>query len=225
MTLSIVLLSGGIDSAVALAKVRASGSDVEALLIDYGQRHGIELALAAAFAEHYGAAITRVRVGLPAMRPSDALVGQASVPKRRSLQTIASSGVPPTFVPGRNMVLLSLAFSLASMRRADAVVMGATMADAPGYPDCRPGFLDAFTGAAHAGTGDFTRLMAPWVYKTKAAVIAEGAALGVSFAATWSCYAPSSDVRHCGVCDACVMRRAGFVGAGVVDPTDYAGAP
>lgn len=221
MTRSIVLLSGGIDSAVALAKVRASGSDVEALLVDYGQRHGIELARAAALAEHYGAAITRVSVNLPAMRPNDALVGQASVPKRRSLRTIASSGVPATFVPGRNLVLLSLGFSLAGMRNADAVVMGATLTDAPGHPDCRPGFLEAFKWAAHAGLGNFTRLESPWVYKTKAEVIAEGAALGVNYGATWSCYAPSSDVRHCGVCDACVMRRAGFATAGIVDPTEY----
>ena len=229
MTLSIVLLSGGIDSAVALAKVRASGSDVEALLIDYGQRHGIELGRAQALAEHYGAKVTRVSVNLPAMRPGDALTGQASVPKRRSLQAIASSGVPSTFVPGRNLVLLSLAFSLAAMRGADAVVMGATMADAPGYPDCRPGFLDAFKWAAHAGLGNFTRLESPWVYKTKAEVIAEGAALDVDFAETWSCYAPSYDLargttEHCGVCDACTVRRAGFVAAGIVDPTDYAEA-
>ena len=222
MSLSIVLLSGGIDSAVALAKVRSSGSDVEALLIDYGQRHGIELARALALAEHYGAKATRVSVNLPAMRPGDALTGQAPVPKRRSLQTIASSGVPATFVPGRNLVLLSMAFSLAAMRGADAVVMGSTLTDAPGHPDCRPGFLDAFKWAAHAGLGNFTRLESPWVYQTKAEVIEEGAALGVNFAATWSCYAPSSDVRHCGICDACTVRRAGFVAAGIVDPTDYA---
>lgn len=227
MTLSIVLLSGGIDSAVALAKVRASGSDVEALLVHYGQGHGIELSRAQALAEHYGAKVTRVSVNLPAMRPGDALTGQASVPKRRSLQTIASSGVPATFVPGRTLVLLSLAFSLAAMRGADAVVMGATMTDAPGYPDCRPGFLDAVKWAAHAGLGNFTRLESPWVYKTKAEVIAEGAALDVDFAATWSCYAPSYDldhglIKHCGICDACTVRRAGFVAAGIVDPTDYA---
>ena len=229
MSLSIVLLSGGIDSAVALAKVRAAGSDVEALLVDYGQRHGIELGRAQALAEHYGAKVTRVSVNLPAMRPGDALTGQASVPKRRSLQAIASSGVPATFVPGRNMVLLSLAFSLAAMRRADAVVMGATMADAVGYPDCRPRFVTDFSAAARAGLGSFIKLDAPWLYKTKAEVIAEGAALGVDFAGTWSCYAPSYEldhglIKHCGVCDACTVRRAGFVAAGIVDPSDYAEA-
>jgi 7-cyano-7-deazaguanine synthase len=100
--------------------------------------------------------------------------------------------------------------------------MGATMGDSVGYPDCRPGFLDAFKLAAHAGLANFTRMQTPWVYKHKHEVIVEGAELGLDFAATWSCYAPSSDVRHCGVCDACTVRRGGFVGAGIIDPTDYA---
>lgn len=219
--MNIVLLSGGLDSTVALAKVRADGIPCEALLIDYGQRHGIELARAASIAAHYNTPVTRVRVNLPAMRPGDALVGQAAVPKRRSLRTIATSGVPSTFVPGRNLVLLSLAFSLAGMRGADAVVMGATMADSVGYPDCRPRFVTEFGIAARAGMGSHIQLLAPWLYKNKHEVIVEGAALGVDFAATWSCYQPAGDV-HCGLCDACVVRRAGFVEAGIADPTAYA---
>ena len=224
MDRAVVLLSGGLDSAVALAKCRAEGSTCDALLIAYGQRHARELAYAEALAARYDATVTRVTVDLPLPPASNALTGSAVVPRRRSLRTIAESGPPPTFVPGRNLVLLSLAFSLAAAKQADRVVMGATLDDAAGYPDCRPRFLTEIDSAAKVGTGHHARLDAPWVYKTKAEVIAEGATLNVDFAGTWSCYQPSSDL-HCGVCDACVVRRAGFVRAGVADPTVYAEAP
>jgi len=218
---AIVLLSGGIDSAVALASLRAEGVACEALLVDYGQRHGIELARASALADYYETPVTRVSVNLPAMRPHDALIGQVAVPKHRSLRTIATAPRPATFVPGRNLVLLSLAFSLAAMRAAGRVVMGVTLSDAAGYADCRPRFVTEFAIAARCGTETFVQLDTPWLYRTKGAVIAEGARLGVDFAATLSCYQPGASGTHCGCCDACVIRRHGFVDAGIVDPTIY----
>lgn len=220
MSSAVVLLSGGIDSTVALAKAVSEGRACHALLVEYGQRHIVELAHAERIAARYSAPVTRVSVGLPAMGPSDALVGATTVPTRRSLRAIATTPRPATFVPGRNLILLSLGYAFASARRLDAVVIGATLEDAVGYADCRERFLFEFEWAARCGTESSVRLDRPWTALRKSEVIREGARLGVYFAETLSCYQPEDGI-HCGTCDACTVRRNGFREAGVSDPTEY----
>jgi 7-cyano-7-deazaguanine synthase len=224
---AVVLLSGGLDSTTTFAVAKASGFEVFALSVDYGQRHRIELDRAAASAKVLGAAEHRtVRLDLRAIGGS-ALTADVAVPKDRSDDAIGT-GIPVTYVPARNTILLGVALSYAEVVGAFDLFIGANILDYSGYPDCRPEFLKAFedlanvaTKAGVEGAGHF-RVHAPLLRMTKAEIIREGARLGVDFSLTLSCYDPDPEGRACGHCDSCQLRRKGFSEAGVADPTEYA---
>lgn len=223
MPKAVVLLSGGLDSATALAVARREGFDIYALSVDYGQRHRIELDRAAAIARQLGAVEHRVvQLDLRTLGGS-ALTDDIPVPKDRTDDTIAH-GVPVTYVPARNTILLGLALGYAETVGAFDLVIGANVLDYSGYPDCRPEFLAAFenlanlaTRAATEGSGRF-RVRAPLLTLTKAEIIRLGTTLGVDYALTISCYDPDATGRPCGRCDSCQLRRKGFAEAGLADP-------
>lgn len=223
---AVVLLSGGLDSATALAVARGRGFACYALSVDYGQRHRVELERAAAVAQSLGAVEHRVvKLDLRAIGGS-ALTADMAVPKDRDAEAIGQ-GVPITYVPARNTILLGLALGYAEVIGAFDLFIGANVLDYSGYPDCRPEFLTAFehlanraTKAATEGAGTF-RVHAPLIHMTKAEIIREGIRLGVDYSQTLSCYDPDCRGRACGRCDACHLRRKGFAEAGVPDPTIY----
>jgi 7-cyano-7-deazaguanine synthase len=210
---------------VTLGILRADGREVHALTVNYGQRHAVELARARALAEHYGVAHRTVTVDLRALGGS-ALTDEIDVPKDR---TLGAGGIPATYVPARNTILLSLAVALAEVVSADSIAIGANAVDYSGYPDCRPEYLAAFQHltrlATRTGveTGASLKVIAPLSGLRKAEIIKRGTALGVPFALTHSCYDPVGDLA-CGRCDSCRIRRDGFEAAGVPDPTRYAAA-
>jgi 7-cyano-7-deazaguanine synthase len=224
-TTAVVLLSGGLDSATALALSRAAGRVCHALSFRYGQRHARELDAAAAVARSLGAASHRVLAIDAAALAGSALTGGPAVPKGRSADEIGE-GIPVTYVPARNTLFVAHALALAETVGADEIVLGINALDYSGYPDCRPEWLAAMQEVARLGTragaeGRPIRLVAPLVRMTKADIIREGTRLGVDFALTLSCYDPAPDGRACGACDACLLRRRGFAEAGVPDPTEY----
>lgn len=228
---AIVLVSGGLDSAVALAVARADGYRCVALTFDYGQRHRVELACARRVAAALGAAEhVEVAIDLRAVGGSALTDDRLSVPKHRPPEALARAGVPPTYVPARNLVFLSVAAGLAETRDAPDLFIGVNAIDYSGYPDCREPFLRAFEKAAMLGTRSGTeagrplRVHAPLIALTKAQIIRLGAELGVDFSLTTSCYDPGVD-GACGACDACTLRRRGFDAAGVPDPTKYRHLP
>ncbi len=231
---AIVLLSGGLDSAVALACARRDGHDKQdawALSFDYGQRHRHELAAAARVAKSLGAARHVIlNLDLRAIGGS-ALTSDIAVPKDRPASEL-SHGVPVTYVPARNLIFLSCAAALAETAQARDIYIGVNAVDYSGYPDCRTEFIRAFEHAANLGTkagvdsaDPWLRVRTPLVTLTKAEIIKLGASLGVDFSLTHSCYDPvesRSAVLACGRCDSCQIRARGFNDAGVPDPTHYA---
>ena len=228
MARAVVLLSGGLDSATCLAWARAQGFACTTLAVDYGQRHRVELAAARRVAEALGADGHReVRADLRAIGGS-ALTAELEVPRDRDERAM-SSGIPVTYVPARNTVLLALALGLAETLGAADLVAGMNAIDYSGYPDCRPEFVRAFEALANLATragveGTRFHIHAPLLALDKAGIIRLGASLGVDFALTHSCYDPASDGAACGRCDACRLRSRGFREAGVPDPTRYAAA-
>ncbi len=226
MPKAVVLLSGGLDSTTALAVARAQGFECYALSVDYGQRHRVELERAAAVAKALGAVEHRtVTIDLRQIGGS-ALTANIDVPKDRSA-TDMGHGVPVTYVPARNTILLGLALGYAEVAGAFDIFIGANVLDYSGYPDCRPEFLTAFEGVANLatkagteGAGQF-RVHSPLLKLTKAEIIREGVKLGVNYALTLSCYDPDAAGRACGRCDSCQLRKKGFAEAGVPDPTPY----
>jgi 7-cyano-7-deazaguanine synthase len=218
------------DSAVALAIARAEGRECFALSVDYGQRHAVELACAARVAAAAGAREHRVvALDLRALGGS-ALTSSAEVPKNRPHAEIGR-GVPTTYVPARNTVLLALALGWAETLGARELWIGANAIDYSGYPDCRPAFLRAFEAlaalATAAGTerGERFAVRAPLLELSKADIVRRGVELGVDFALTHTCYDPlerGGRALACGRCDACRLRLAGFRDAGVADPIAYA---
>jgi len=220
---AIVLLSGGLDSATALAMSRAAGKVCHALSFRYGQRHAVELTAAAALARALGAASHRV---LPIdLVGGSALTGDGEVPKDRSAAEIGQ-GIPNTYVPGRNTLFVAYALALAEIMGAGEIVLGINALDSSGYPDCRPQWLAAMQEVARLGTragveGRPVRLCAPLLHMSKADIIRAGTALGVPYALTLSCYDVAADGRACGRCDSCSLRRRGFEQAGIPDPTRY----
>ena len=223
MRKAVVLLSGGLDSAITLAIARRDGFACHCLSIDYGQRHKIELEMAAAQAqqqvavEHHIVAIDLRTIG------GSALTADIAVPKDRAIE----SGIPISYVPARNTVLLAISLGYAEVVGAFDLFIGANAVDYSGYPDCRPVFLSAFeslanvaTKAAVEGQGQY-RVHAPLLQLSKAEIIKLGTALGVDYAQTLSCYDPSEQGLACGRCDSCVLRRKGFIDAGIEDPTRY----
>jgi 7-cyano-7-deazaguanine synthase len=222
---AVVLLSGGMDSATAAAVARDEGWHLEALALDYGQRHRGELESARAVAGALGLDPFRVvRVDLAALGGS-ALTDAIEVPKDRTEHSIGR-GIPSTYVPARNTVFLALAIAAAESAEADAVVIGVNALDYSGYPDCRPAFLAAFEEVVATGTrrgveGRPIRILAPLVRWTKAEIVRRGVDLGVPYEKTLSCYDPvarDGAWLHCGRCDACRLRARGFAEAGIADP-------
>lgn len=223
MTRAVVLLSGGMDSATALAVARADGHECHALGVRYGQRHVAELEAAAAVAAALGAASYRemaVELG--------PLGGSALTDLAVAVPDAPSAGIPVTYVPARNTVFLSLALALAEVLDADAIFTGVNAVDYSGYPDCRPDYLAAFQAMADLATrrgveGRPVRIEAPLVTLSKAEIIRRGTRLGVDFALTVSCYRADPAGRACGRCDACRLRARGFADAGLPDVTRYVG--
>jgi len=225
MKKAVVLLSGGLDSVTCLAIAQSQGFAVHALSVDYGQRHRIELERAALIAQRYGLPHRTVTLDLRAIGGS-ALTADVDVPKDRSVDEMGH-GIPVTYVPARNTILLGLALGYAETIGAFDLFIGANVLDYSGYPDCRPVFLDAFahlanlaTKAGVEGAGRF-QVHAPLLSLTKAEIIRTGMKLGVDYAQTISCYDPDQLGRSCGKCDSCQLRQKGFAEAGVVDPTTY----
>ena len=223
---AVVLLSGGLDSATCLAWARDRGFEPHTLAVDYGQRHRAELEAARRVAASLGAASHRViAVDLRALGGS-ALPADLEVPRDRSAAVIGS-GIPVTYVPARNTVLLALALGLAEALEARDLVAGMNAIDYSGYPDCRPEFVRTFEALAQLATragvegGSFT-IHTPLMALDKAGIVRLGARLGVDFALTHSCYAPAPDGAACGRCDACLLGLNGFRAAGSGDPVRYA---
>jgi 7-cyano-7-deazaguanine synthase len=224
---AVVLLSGGLDSATALAIARAEGFDTYALSFDYGQRHDRELDSARRVAAALGAREHLVlRLDLRAIGGS-ALTADIPVPKGRSVEAMGS-GIPVTYVPARNTIFLSYALAWAEVLESQDIFIGVNALDYSGYPDCRPAFIEAFERMANlatrAGVEGTSRLRihTPLIRLTKAEIVARGTALGVDFALTWSCYEPQPDGLACGRCDSCLLREKGFREAGVRDPVPVA---
>ncbi len=224
---AVVLLSGGIDSATCAALAVRRGFQVHGLTVDYGQTHRVELEAATRIARHLELAGHHfLKLDLRAIARS-ALLGSEPIPKDRPTEARAGS-IPPTYVPARNTILLSLALSLAESIGASDIFLGANVVDYSGYPDCRPEFLAAFEHLANLGTRAAVegkcrfRVHAPLLFLTKGEIIRLGVACGLDYALTISCYDPTADGLSCGRCDSCQIRKKGFAEAGVPDPTPYA---
>jgi 7-cyano-7-deazaguanine synthase len=220
---AVVLLSGGLDSATALAEARAAGFDCYALSFDYGQRHRFELDAARRVAASLGAKQHVVtNIDLRAFGGS-ALTADIDVPKNRTDDAIGH-GIPITYVPARNTVFLSIALGWAEVLGAFDLFIGVNAIDYSGYPDCRPEFIAAFENLANLATqagvehrGRF-KIHTPLIQLTKAQIIQRGTAIGVDFSLTSSCYDPDTHGQPCGACDSCQLRAKGFAEAGMKDP-------
>jgi len=222
---AVVLASGGLDSTVAAAVARREGHDLHLLTIAYGQRHAVEVERARQVAAALKAAQHLViEVNLRALGGS-ALTADVAVPKNRD-EAARGRDIPVTYVPGRNLIFLSLAAAHAEVIGARVIYFGANVLDYSGYPDCRPEFIRAFEAAVQAGTkagveGQRIEVRAPLLRLTKAEIIRLGRDLKAPFELTHSCYDPVGTLA-CGHCDSCLIRRQGFAQAGVVDPIAYA---
>ena len=224
MSKAVVLLSGGLDSMVCAGLAKEAGHDVLALTIDYHQRHRVELEAAKRIAKTVG---VERHVVLPldlSTFGGSALTDDIDVPKDG-----VSEDIPVTYVPARNTVFLSLCLAFAEAGGARDIYIGVNSLDYSGYPDCRPQFIEAFQEVARLGTkaadgGPGFTIQAPLQHMTKADIAKEADRLGLDAGMSWSCYDPDGD-QHCGLCDSCRLRRAGFEEAGLVDPTNYATRP
>jgi 7-cyano-7-deazaguanine synthase len=225
---AIVLLSGGLDSATALALARSEDFTCHALSFRYGQRHAIELAAAERVARSLGAASHRVvEVDLRQFGGS-ALTSNLPVPKKQSADEIGSD-IPITYVPARNTIFLSFALAFAEVAGAGDIFLGVNALDYSGYPDCRPEYVAAFERMANLATKaavegrQCVKIHTPLIQLTKAQIIRRGLELGVDYSLTSSCYDPASDGAACGHCDSCLLRLKGFAENGVKDPIPYVG--
>ena len=221
---AVVLLSGGLDSMVCAGLAREAGFRVLALTVDYGQRHRVELDAAERIAADLASRHIVMPLDLSAFGES-ALTADIAVPKDG-----VKPGIPVTYVPARNTVFLSLALAWAEAAGARDLFVGVNALDYSGYPDCRPEFIAAFEALANTATkagveGDGFTIHAPLQHMTKADIAREAARLGLDAALSHSCYDPTEDGAHCGLCDACRLRARGFVEAGLTDPTIYAARP
>jgi 7-cyano-7-deazaguanine synthase len=223
--IAILLLSGGLDSMVAGGIAREQGFRLFALTIDYGQRHRVELAAAERIAAALG---TERHLVLPldlSRFGGSALTDDIAVPK-----TGLAEGIPVTYVPARNAIFLTLCLGWAEAVGARDIFIGVNALDYSGYPDCRPEFIHAFEEMARRATkmgdeGAQIRVRTPLIGMRKADIAAEAARLGLDAGISWSCYDPTADGRHCGLCDSCRLRAKGFTEAGLADPTAYAAQP
>ena len=220
---AVVLLSGGLDSATALAIAREQGFACHALSVDYGQRHAAELDAARRVARAGGAREHRI------MRVDLAGIGGSALTDRAiAVPESPSEGIPVTYVPARNTIMLALARAWVEVLGARDVFIGVNIVDSSGYPDCRPEFIESFGRLAALATragveGRPCRIHTPLIGWTKAEIIREGTRLGVDYGQTVSCYQADAEGRACGRCDACRLRRAGFAAARIQDPTRYQG--
>ena len=218
---AVILLSGGLDSATTLAVAVERGLTCHTLALDYGQRHRAELEAARALSTALGAASHRsVSIDLRAIGGS-ALTDDIDVPEA------STGGIPVTYVPARNTVMLSIALGLAETLDANEIHIGVNAVDYSGYPDCRPQFIAAFQDLARVATrrgveGKPIDIITPLIHLSKAEIIGLGTGLGVDYGLTVSCYQADAQGRACGRCDSCVIRRKGFEDAGLPDPTRYA---
>lgn len=228
---AIVLTSGGLDSTTCLAIARAEGfAPLYSLTFDYGQRHRQELVAAHQVALSIGALEHRViQIDLRQFGKS-ALTSAMEVPKDRD-ESAMSDGIPITYVPARNTIFLSYALAWAEVLDVKNIFIGVNAIDYSGYPDCRPAFIDAFETMANLATRMTVdaspdnarfRIHAPLLHLTKAQIIQRGASLGVDYGITHSCYDPTPAGLACGHCDSCILRKKGFIAAGIPDPTKYA---
>lgn len=219
---AVVLLSGGLDSATCLAIAQHAGFACHCLSIDYGQRHHAELAAAAHVASALGAVEHRV-VHLDLAQ----FGGSALTDRNIAVPTHGMRpGIPVTYVPARNTIMLALALGWAEILGARDIFIGVNAVDYSGYPDCRPAFIEAFERLANLATkagveGDRFTIHAPLLDLSKAEIIRRGVELGVDYALTVSCYQADEAGHACGVCDSCRLRRSGFATAGIADPTLY----
>ena len=219
---AVVLLSGGLDSATCLAIARSQGFDCYCLSFDYGQRHNAELKAAERVVKALGAKEHRVlNLGLAQFGGSALTDTSIAVPVDG-----VHPGIPVTYVPARNTIMLSLALAWAEVLGSDDIFVGVNAVDYSGYPDCRPAFIEAFQTLANLATkagveGARFQIHTPLITLSKADIIRRGVELGVDYAMTVSCYSADAKGRACRVCDACRLRAAGFAAAGVVDPTRY----
>jgi 7-cyano-7-deazaguanine synthase len=217
----VVLLSGGLDSATTLAIARSENYECFALSCQYGQRHVAELEAARRVAKSLGASEHReIEIPIGQFGGSALTDAALAVPEN------GGDGIPVTYVPARNTVMLSLALAWAEVLEAEAIFIGVNAVDYSGYPDCRPEFIAAFQRVVELATkrtveGGTIRLLAPLIALSKAAIIERGSALGVDYSLTVSCYQADEDGLACGRCDSCRIRRAGFEAAGIADPTRY----
>ncbi len=221
MTNAVVLLSGGLDSATALAIAREGGYDCYCLSFRYGQRHGVELRASERIARQSDVIEHRVfPLELSAFGGSALTDSTMPVPQQ------PAAGIPVTYVPARNTVFLSIALGWAEALNARDIFIGVNAVDYSGYPDCRPEYIAAFESLANLATkagveGARFRIHAPLIHMTKADIIRRGLDLGVDYALTISCYVADAQGRACGACDACRIRIRGFIDAGISDPTVY----
>ncbi len=218
---AVILLSGGLDSATVLAAARQQGYACHALSFDYGQRHQAELAAAARVAAALKVIEHRV------FRMDLAMFGGSALTDARiAVPEVSSAGIPVTYVPARNTIMLSIALAWAEVLGSKDIFIGVNAVDYSGYPDCRPEYITAFEQMANLATragveGRALRVHAPLQYLSKAEIILQGVALGVDYALTVSCYQADAQGLACGTCDACRLRKAGFEQAGLTDPTPY----
>jgi 7-cyano-7-deazaguanine synthase len=221
---AVVLVSGGMDSAVTLAMAHEQGFACHALSVAYGQRHASELIAAERVAKMLGAVEHKtVSVDLRSIGGS-ALTADIAVPEH--VDSCGGNDIPITYVPARNTIMLAIALGWAETLGANDIFCGVNAVDYSGYPDCRPAFIAAFERLANVATragieGRALRVHAPLIELSKADIVREGVRLGVDFSSTVSCYRADADGRACGRCDACVLRARGFADAGVADPTHY----
>lgn len=218
---AVVLLSGGLDSATAAAMARAEGREIHALSFSYGQRHTLELKMAALNAERLNAAEHLILELDPEPFRGSSLTGAGRVPRGGP-----TGGIPSTYVPARNTVFLAMALGIAETRGAGEIFIGVNSVDYSGYPDCRPGYIRAFQELASLATRSAVEgappvIRAPLMLMSKAEIVRRGLALGVDYRNTISCYDPDDRGRSCGACDACRIRLEAFRANGMEDPAPY----
>ncbi|OAN49200.1 7-cyano-7-deazaguanine synthase [Paramagnetospirillum marisnigri] len=223
---AVVLLSGGLDSATTLAIAKAQGFAPAALTFRYGQRHAVEIDAARRVALAIGVADHRIADIDLRVFGGSALTSDIAVPKGRDDAEMAA-GIPVTYVPARNTIMLSFALAFAEVIGADDIFVGVNAVDYSGYPDCRPDYIQAFEAMANLATkaaveGRKLTLHTPLITLTKGEIIRQGLALGVDYAITSTCYDPDPLGRACGQCDSCKLRLKGFAEAGLRDPAPYA---
>ncbi|OYY94240.1 MAG: 7-cyano-7-deazaguanine synthase QueC [Hydrogenophilales bacterium 28-61-23] len=221
MSRAVVLLSGGLDSATTLAMAKRDGLSCYALSLDYGQRHHAELAAASRVAQSFGVVEHRImRLDMGAFGGSALTDASMAVPES------ASDGIPVTYVPARNTIMLALALGWAEVLDAGVIYIGVNALDYSGYPDCRAEFIESFQALANLATkravnGAPIEIRAPLIDMTKAEIVRLGMSLGVDYRLTVSCYQANAHGLACGRCDSCRLRRQGFEQAGIADPTRY----